>query len=105
MGINRLAGTPWHMETLKRREGDERRYKGRCFYYQYRENRCTRRNTKCTGSAQCPGYKAISEDEFRKRQKEQTKNKKKVMKTIAIGIKRRQVCGEFENSLVQRSYI
>lgn len=38
---------------------------------------CTRRNTKCTGSAQCPGYKAISEDEFRKRQKEQTKNKKK----------------------------
>lgn len=39
--------------------------------------RYTRRNTKCTGSAQCPGYKAISEDEFRKRQKEQTKNKKK----------------------------
>lgn len=77
MGINKLAGTPWHMETLRRREGDDRRYKGRCFYYQYKSNRCTHRNTKCTGSAQCPRYKAISEDEFRKRQKEKTQNKKK----------------------------
>lgn len=35
MSVERLTGTPWHKERVHREEGDDRRYKGRCKYYQY----------------------------------------------------------------------
>lgn len=71
MSIERLTGTPWHLERVHREEGDERRYKGRCKYYQYNKNYCKYKFRRCTGSAHCDEYEAISEEEFRKRQKEQ----------------------------------
>lgn len=31
MGVNKMAGSPWHKERVHRAENDDRRYKGRCF--------------------------------------------------------------------------
>ena len=80
MSVNRLVGTPWHAERVHRAEGDDRRYKGRCEYYSYENDRCAYLSGKCTGSAHCSKYKAISEEEFKIRQKSyqkrKTKNKK-----------------------------
>lgn len=70
MSISRLTGTPWHTEQMHRSEGDERRYKGRCKYYNYQGGRCIYRCQKCSGSAHCDYYEAISEEEFRKKQKQ-----------------------------------
>ena len=86
MGVNRLAGSPWHAERVHRAEGDDRRYKGRCEYYSYQDDRCTYRSGKCTGSAHCSKYKAVSESEFKERQrlshkaKQNNKSKSKAKK-------------------------
>lgn len=48
MGVNKLKGTPWHTERVHRSEGDDRRYKGRCKYYSYENDRCTYQSGKCT---------------------------------------------------------
>ena len=48
MGVNKLKGTPWHTERVLRSEGDDRRYKGRCKYYSYENDRCTYQSGKCT---------------------------------------------------------
>ncbi len=77
MGVKHLAGTPWHKEQMHRQEGDDRRYKGRCKYYEYDGNGCKRRCGRCIGSAHCEEYVAISEEEFRLRQMTQQKAKKK----------------------------
>ena len=77
MGVSRTTGSVWHAERVHREEGDERRYKGRCEYYIYENKRCSKRNERCMGSAHCMNYKAISEEEFKKRQRgNSTKNKK-----------------------------
>ncbi len=39
MGINNLVGVPWHVEGLRRSEGDERRHKSRCEHYIKQTNR------------------------------------------------------------------
>lgn len=69
MGVNRLTGSPWHKERVHRAEGDERRYKGRCEHYQYEGDRCSYRSGKCVGSAHCSKYRALSEEEFKEKQK------------------------------------
>lgn len=53
-----MTGTPWHVETLKMSEDDERRHKSRCIYYCKSNKNCNRRrNFKCPGSAHCNYYK------------------------------------------------
>lgn len=76
MGVNRLTGTPWHKERVHRDEGDDRRYKGRCQFYEYENNHCSYYGEWCHGSAHCDRYKAISEAEFLRRQKQQKARKK-----------------------------
>ncbi len=57
MGVNQMTGTPWHLETLKMSEDDDRRHKSRCIYYYKANKNCKRLNTKCPGSAHCDHYK------------------------------------------------
>lgn len=57
MGVNQMTGTPWHLETLRMNEDDERRHKSRCIYYYKPNKNCKRLNTKCPGSAHCDHYK------------------------------------------------
>lgn len=79
MGIKKeMSGSPWHVEKAHRAENDDRRYKGRCKYYTYENNRCSYACSKCYGSAHCDWYEAITDDEFKERQRkwQQKKNKK-----------------------------
>lgn len=86
MGINKFTGSPWHVENVHRAEGDDRRYKGRCKYYKY-NNMCKYRMTKCIGSAHCTSYTALSEEEFKKKQKKQKiKYNQKASQTMTMFI-------------------
>ena len=69
-----MTGSPWHAERVHRQEGDDRRYKGRCEYYEYNSDHCSYRVSKCIGSAHCNDYKLISEEEFKNRQKKNQKS-------------------------------
>lgn len=75
MGINNFTGSPWHLEKVHRAEGDDRRYKGRCKYYEYDNKMCKYRMTKCIGSAYCTIYTPLSDEEFKNRQKKSHTNK------------------------------
>ena len=56
--INRtMSGVPWHVETIKKGEGDERRHKGRCVYYNNETHQCSKFIMLCIGSAHCDYYK------------------------------------------------
>ena len=54
--LNKMAGTPWHIEKMHREEGDERRHCSRCIYYNCAEPTCKRRMLKCKGSTHCDFY-------------------------------------------------
>ncbi len=55
--LNKMTGTPWHIEKMHRQDGDERRHRSRCIYYENKSQFCKRRMLKCIGSAHCPNYK------------------------------------------------
>lgn len=57
MGINRMTGTPWHIERYTRAEFDDRRHRSRCAYYKKPDAYCIRYSEKCRGAAHCPYYK------------------------------------------------
>lgn len=57
MGIQSMQGTPWHIETLRRREGDKRRHKSNCDNYE--KGICKYYNFRCPGSAHCNKYREI----------------------------------------------
>ena len=73
MGVRKLQNTPWHAEQVHRAEGDDRRYKGRCKYYSYNGESCSKRNGRCIGSAHCMEYDALSDEEFKAKQAKQRK--------------------------------
>lgn len=73
-----MSGTPWHAERVHRADGDDRRYKGRCKFFSYDKEFCSKQIMRCTGSAHCDYYEAISEKEFISRQKMQQKKNSKV---------------------------
>ena len=54
MGLQSMQGTPWHVETLKRSEGDRRRHKSKCRNYE--NGMCTHYNFRCPGSKHCDTY-------------------------------------------------
>ncbi len=57
MGINRMSGTPWHTELFTKKEGEDRRHRSRCSYYQHSNNHCRYYFEKCRGSAHCTHYR------------------------------------------------
>ena len=79
MGISNLTVTPWHIETIHRKDGDEKRHKSRCEHYSPFSKRCLKKG-KCIGSAHCPTYKPLSEDEFKERQHDTAFIKKRLKK-------------------------
>lgn len=52
MGVNRLAGSPWHTEYI--RCNDARRHRSRCSYFQ--NPKCTLLNKRCFSSSHCEHY-------------------------------------------------
>lgn len=53
MGVNRMTGTPWHLETL--RKNDDRRHKTKCVFFC--KERCFYLCEQCRGSAHCDYYR------------------------------------------------
>ena len=54
--ISRMTGTPWHVETLKMKEGDTARHCHRCIYYSKNNRFCSAIMGSCFGSAHCEYY-------------------------------------------------
>jgi len=77
MGLKGLQGTPWHEERAHRKDSDARRYKGRCMFYSDIDNKCSRYNGKCIGSAHCSEYVAMTDGEFKAKQDKMRKTSKK----------------------------
>ena len=75
MGISNLQGTSWHIEQMHRKEGDDRRHRSRCMFYNPTTKQCKGR-WKCNGSRYCQEYEPLSEEEFRQRQRDSAKAKK-----------------------------
>lgn len=59
MGINKMKGIPWHIETLK--TDDERRHKNWCIHFD--DGKCNLYEIKCSGSKNCEKYKSKEEHE------------------------------------------
>ena len=80
-GLNRLTGTPWHVDRFARKEGDPRRHRSRCANYDPVEKSCCFR-TRCIGSAHCDSYREESPDIVKEKNKRAAKarryNKTKV---------------------------
>ncbi len=58
MSANRnLSGTPWHVSGLRMSDGDSKRHRSRCAYFEKEGIRCTVRRTVCIGSAHCDLYR------------------------------------------------
>ena len=56
MGVKHMTGTAWHVEKAIRAEGDERRHKSRCIFYNKESGHCKKVVGKCCGSAHCQYY-------------------------------------------------
>ena len=56
-GIQNLTGVPWHVECFERKDGDERRHRSRCRFFQGKPyNLCLCNFVRCHGSAHCENY-------------------------------------------------
>lgn len=56
--LERLTGSPWHIEKMTRQEGDAKRHKSRCIHFKGKEsNQCKIYGGRCHGSAHCTYYK------------------------------------------------
>lgn len=69
MGASRLQGTPWHVDPVHRGEGDDRRHKSRCKFYNPVTGQC-KDHWKCGGSRYCREYEPLKEMDFRQRQED-----------------------------------
>lgn len=62
MGVNRMTGSPWQVERVHRAEGDSRRSKKKCKYFNNGECSCEKiRSFTCFGSAHCMSYREKDE--------------------------------------------
>ena len=58
--VRRMEGTPWHVEYMRREEGDARRDRRRCIKFRKEGSYCSIYFGKCIGSAHCPYYNAAN---------------------------------------------
>ena len=57
MGISQsMTGSPWHVERMHRKEGDAKRHKNKCVYFDKERGFCSSKRIKCFGSAHCDKY-------------------------------------------------
>ena len=64
MAIERMVGSPWHVEKMVRQEGDPRRHRSRCIYYDKKNSHCPKVVGKCVGAAHCSYYEEECIDEI-----------------------------------------
>ena len=58
MGISQnMTGSPWHVERMHRSEGEDRRHRHKCIYYDAKTGQCSKLLIKCFGSAHCISYR------------------------------------------------
>lgn len=87
-GINRMVGTPWHIERYERQEDDPRRHRSRCKHFERNKKSCYKRNGKCIGSAHCLEYEEIVCNK-------QTQNEPYAKKPIIQGATKEKSCEKF----------
>ena len=56
-GLNRLTGTPWHVEKFTRGEDDDRRHRSKCIFYRKENAYCVKHSDRCYGAGHCDYYK------------------------------------------------
>lgn len=57
MGAGRFSGSPWHISHLHMAEGDTRRHRSRCAYYDRETKRCSAYCSGCLGASHCGPYR------------------------------------------------
>lgn len=62
--LNRMTGIPWHVEKYTRQEGDDRRHRSRCIYYDKKEKHCSKTYSVCYGASHCNYYDELYNDEI-----------------------------------------
>lgn len=92
MGLNRLTGTPWHIEKYHRDEDESRRHKSRCKYYN--KSKCEKFGYTCYGSAHCDEYIELNKKEKSKNKYDNAKDGV-IISEKKITIKRNIPYGEF----------
>ena len=60
--ISAMEGTPWHIETIKMDENDNRRHKKWCKFF--KNGFCTYNLSNCYGSKECDFYKYDSRKRY-----------------------------------------
>lgn len=70
MGVNKMTGIAWHTERMHRKEGDERRDKRKCKFYEKSTGKCKNIYRKCIGSAHCNYYEKIDISNAKKKEDE-----------------------------------
>lgn len=92
VGISHMGGTPWHVEGMYLNEGEERRHKSRCIYYNNRK--CTSLGRKCIGSSHCPIYEAKKiNDRYKSKE---TYNRTTYNRTIKKPVVEKIISGNFK---------
>lgn len=56
-GLNQFTGSPWHKEKMVREDGDPRRHRGKCKFYNKETRYCAAISSNCFGAAHCGYYK------------------------------------------------
>lgn len=64
--LSQLSGIPWHIEKMTREEGDPRRHRSKCIYYDKSNRGCIYMNGCCIGSAHCTVYSETGYSSFDK---------------------------------------
>lgn len=82
MGVKRvITGVPYHHEVLTKKEDDPKRHKRRCEYFKA-DNNCGIYGGKCRGSAHCPYYSELNQEELKTKKAVKTQNSVKAIKSV-----------------------
>lgn len=82
--LNQMSGTPWHINKYMRGEGDERRHRSRCIYYNKHEKHCSKYYSTCYGASHCPYYEVEEKEQY---EVKKVQSKSKEQKKSFVGIK------------------
>lgn len=65
--VARMSGVPWHEESIRRLEGDERRHSHRCVYYDKSNGGyCSWLMENCVGATHCSWYEEVERPQVEK---------------------------------------
>ncbi len=80
--LERMVGSPWHVEKMTRSEGDDRRHRSRCIHYSGKqEGHCDYFCVKCRGAAHCEKYDEYQIPKNENESLQQTSNTNSAKKT------------------------